>query len=150
MTRQYYDDFSKLPLAKMAQAITDMTFNYNDTKVPTSHYKKLLGKGFEELVEANVSVSLVATIFNTLQTLQKESPKLFYQALLCLDTNVKPSNITSSQYQAMEFTWSQFELNKQKHLLAQEYVQMFNQVEENGLTYYMDSLEQDGNSHEAE
>ncbi|MFH0349199.1 hypothetical protein ACG92U_02875 [Leuconostoc citreum] len=39
MTRQYYDDFSKLPLAKMAQAMTDMTFNYNETKVPTSHYK---------------------------------------------------------------------------------------------------------------
>ncbi|WP_349626075.1 hypothetical protein [Leuconostoc citreum] len=141
MTRQYYDDFSKLPLAKMAQAMTDMTFNYNETKVPTSHYKKQLGKGFEELIEANVSVSLVSTIFNTLQALQKESPKLFYQALLCLDTSVKPSNITASQYQAMEFTWSQFELNKQKYMLDKSYVQMFNQVEENGLTYYMDNQE---------
>ncbi|MCK8605038.1 hypothetical protein LNP18_02860 [Leuconostoc citreum] len=141
MTRQYYDDFSKLPLAKMAQAMTDMTFNYNETKVPTSHYKKQLGKGFEELIEANVSVSLVSTIFNTLQALQKESPKLFYQALLCLDTSVKPSNITASQYQAMEFTWSQFELNKQKHILDKSYVQMFNQVEENGLSYYLDNQE---------
>lgn len=141
MTRQYYDDFSKLPLAKMAQAMTDMTFNYNETKVPTSHYKKQLGKGFEELIEANVSVSLVSTIFNTLQALQKESPKLFYQALLCLDTSVKPSNITASQYQAMEFTWSQFELNKQKHILDKSYVQMLNQVEENGLSYYLDNQE---------
>ncbi|HCN55791.1 hypothetical protein EFN64_06920 [Leuconostoc citreum] len=141
MTRQYYDDFSKLPLAKMAQAMTDMTFNYNETKVPTSHYKKQLGKGFEELIEANVSVSLVSTIFNTLQALQKESPKLFYQALLCLDTSVKPSNITASQYQAMEFTWSQFELNKQKHILDKSNVQMFNQVEENGLSYYLDNQE---------
>ncbi|MGR8772672.1 hypothetical protein [Leuconostoc citreum] len=141
MTRQYYDDFSKLSLAKMAQAMTDMTFNYNETKVPTSHYKKQLGKGFEELIEANVSVSLVSTIFNTLQALQKESPKLFYQALLCLDTSVKPSNITTSQYQAMEFTWSQFELNKQKQILDKSYVQMFNQVEENGLTYYLDNQE---------
>lgn len=141
MTRQYYDDFSKLPLAKMAQAMTDMTFNYNETKVPTSHYKKQLCKGFEELIEANVSVSLVSTIFNTLQALQKESPKLFYQALLCLDTSVKPSNITASQYQAMEFTWSQFELNKQKHILDKSYVQMFNQVEENGLSYYLDNQE---------
>ena len=136
MTRQYYDDFSKLPLAKMAQAMTDMTFNYNETKVPTSHYKKQLGKGFEELIEANVSVSLVSTIFNTLQALQKESPKLFYQALLCLDTSVKPSNITASQYQAMEFTWSQFETNKKKNFLDKDFIQIFNQVEENGLTYY--------------
>ncbi|WP_349549736.1 MULTISPECIES: hypothetical protein [Leuconostoc] len=142
MTKQFYDDFAKLPLAKMAQTITDMTFNYKETKVPVSHYKKQLSKGFEEMVEASVSVSLVATIFNTLQALQKESPKLFYQALLCLDTAVKPSNITASQYQAMEFTWSQFELNKRKNMLDKEFVQMFNQVEENGMTYYMDNQQE--------
>ncbi|QEA42530.1 hypothetical protein FGL85_08470 [Leuconostoc pseudomesenteroides] len=145
MTKQYYDDFSKLPLSKMAQSITDMTFNFNETKVPVSHYKKQLSKGFEEMVEAIVSVSLVATIFNTLQALQKESPKLFYQALLCLDTSVKPSSITSSQYQAMEFTWSQVELNKQKHILDKDYVQMFNQVEENGLTYYTNNQQEQNN-----
>ena len=81
-------------------------------------------------------MSLVNTIFNTLQALQKESPKLFYQAMLCLDTKVKPSSITPSQYQAMEFTWSQFELNKKKNILDKDFIQMFNQVEENGLTYY--------------
>lgn len=145
MPKQYYDDFAKLPLAKMAQSITDMTFTFNETKVPVSHYKKQLSKGFEEMVEASVSVSLVATIFNTLQALQKESPKLFYQALLCLDTSVKPSSITSSQYQAMEFTWSQVELNKQKHILDKDYVQMFNQVEENGLTYYMNNQQEQDN-----
>ncbi len=42
----------------------------------------------------------------------------------------------------MEFTWSQFELNKQKQMLAKDYVQMFNQVEENGLTYYMDNQQE--------
>lgn len=142
MTKQYYDDFAKLPLAKMAQSITDMTFTFNETKVPVSHYKKQLSKGFEEMVEASVSVSLVATIFNTLQALQKESPKLFYQALICLDTGVKPSSITASQYQAMEFTWSQFELNKRKNMLDKDFVQMFNQVEENGMTYYMDNQQE--------
>lgn len=145
MPKQYYDDFAKLPLAKMAQSITDMTFTFNETKVPVSHYKKQLSKGFEEMVEASVSVSLVATIFNTLQALQKESPKLFYQALLCLDTSVKPSSITSSQYQAREFTWSQVELNKQKHILDKDYVQMFNQVEENGLTYYTNNQQEQNN-----
>lgn len=116
MTKQFYDDFSKLPIAKMAQSIADMTYLFNETKVPTSHYKAQLSKGFEEMVEASVSVSLVNTIFNTLQALQKESPKLFYQA--------------------MEFTWSQFELNKKKNILDKDFIQLFNQVEENGLTYY--------------
>ncbi|MFT9082672.1 hypothetical protein, partial [Leuconostoc pseudomesenteroides] len=98
------------------QSIADMTYLFNETKVPTSHYKAQLSKGFEEMVEASVSVSLVNTIFNTLQALQKESPKLFYQA--------------------MEFTWSQFELNKKKNILDKDFIQLFNQVEENGLTYY--------------
>lgn len=136
MSKQFYDDFSKFPIAKMAQAIADMTYLFNETKVPTSHYKAQLSKGFEEMVEANVSVSLVNTIFNTLQTLQKESPKLFYQSMLCPDTKVKPSSITTSQYQAMEFTWSQFENNESKNILAKEYIQIFNQAEKNGLTYY--------------
>lgn len=109
MTKQYYDDFSKLPLAKMAQAISDMTYLFEETKVPAKHYKEHLGKGFEEMVEASVSVSLVNTIYNTLSALKKESPKLFFEALLCLDTGVKPSAIIPSQYQALEFTWSQFD-----------------------------------------
>lgn len=137
MSKQYYDDFSKLPLAKMAQAISDMTYLFEETKVPAKHYKEHLGKGFEEMVEASVSVSLVNTIYNTLSALNKESPKLFFEALLCLDTGVKPSAITPSQYQALEFTWSQFDELKQKNLLDQSSIQTFNQVGENGLTYFL-------------
>lgn len=137
MSKQYYDDFSKLPLAKMAQAISDMTYLFEETKVPAKHYKEHLGKGFEEMVEASVGVSLVNTIYNTLSALNKESPKLFFEALLCLDTGVKPSAITPSQYQALEFTWSQFDELKQKNLLDQSSIQTFNQVEENGLTYFL-------------
>lgn len=137
MSKQYYDDFSKLPLAKMAQAISDMSYLFEETKVPAKHYKEHLGKGFEEMVEASVSVSLVNTIYNTLSALKKESPKLFFEALLCLDTGVKPSAITPSQYQALEFTWSQFDELKQKNLLDQSSIQTFNQVEENGLTYFL-------------
>ncbi|MFG6673120.1 hypothetical protein ACGYLR_01915 [Leuconostoc lactis] len=137
MSKQYYDDFSKLPLAKMAQAISDMTYLFEETKVPAKHYKEHLGKGFEEMVEASVSVSLVNTIYNTLSALNKESPKLFFEALLGLETGVKPSAITPSQYQALEFTWSQFDELKQKNLLDQSSIQTFNQVEENGLTYFL-------------
>ena len=137
MSKQYYDDFSKLPLAKMAQAISDMTYLFEETKVPAKHYKEHLGKGFEEMVEASVSVSLVNTIYNTLSALNKESPKLFFEALLCLDTGVKPSAITPSQYQALEFTWSQFDELKQKNLLDQSSIQTFNKVEENGSTYFL-------------
>lgn len=136
MTKQFYDGFSKLPIAKMAQPIAVMTYLFNEMKVPTTHFKAQLSKCFEEMVEANVSVSLVNTIFNTLHALQKESPKLFYQAVLCLDTKVKPNSIPPSQYQAMEFAWSQFENNTSKNMLAKEYIQIFYQVKEKGLNYY--------------
>lgn len=44
MSKQYYDDFSKLPLAKMAQAISDMTYLFEETKVPAKHYKEHLAR----------------------------------------------------------------------------------------------------------
>lgn len=30
--QKYYDDFSRLPIEKMAQKITDMTFSYQENK----------------------------------------------------------------------------------------------------------------------
>lgn len=84
----------------MAQSIADMTYLFNETKVPTNHYKNQLSKGFEEMVEANVSVALVNTIFNTLQALQKESPKLFYQAMLCLDTKANSQLFLSHRWRS--------------------------------------------------
>lgn len=141
MPKNYYDDFIKLPMDKMAQSMSDLTYLYQETKVPKKHYKDQLNRGFEEMVESSVSVTLVNTILNTLLALQKESPKLFYQALLCLDTKVKPSSITPSQYQAMEFTWSQFELQKSASIIDKKYIDMFNEIEHSGLTYYMNNLE---------
>ncbi|MBC6499224.1 hypothetical protein H7R52_11180 [Weissella confusa] len=44
MARQYYDDFSKLTLDKMSQSISDMTYQYKETRVPKKHYKEMLSK----------------------------------------------------------------------------------------------------------
>jgi hypothetical protein len=55
MTKQYYDDFSKLTLDKMAQEMENLTYLYHETKVPKKHYKEQLSKGYEELIEASVS-----------------------------------------------------------------------------------------------
>ncbi|QYU57975.1 hypothetical protein K1728_00755 [Weissella confusa] len=40
MSRQYYDDFSKLTLDKMSQSISDMTYQFKETRVPKKHYKE--------------------------------------------------------------------------------------------------------------
>ena len=46
--KKYIDEFCKLPADKMAQKMEDMTFLYNETKVPKKHYKDLLQK---EIIE---------------------------------------------------------------------------------------------------
>lgn len=67
--KNYHDEFAKEPVAKMAQSISDMTFCYKDTRVPATHYKKLLNKQYEELVEGSVAINLLNTYYKTLKTL---------------------------------------------------------------------------------
>ncbi|MGK4064082.1 hypothetical protein AB0Y39_08465 [Weissella paramesenteroides] len=136
MTKTYYDDFTKLPIAKMAQAMADITYGYQETKVPKEHYKKALGTGYEEMVSANVSVKLVETIYNMLIGLQKENPRLFFQALVLIDTGVKPSTMSASQYQALSVASDEFEQTKKAHMLNEQTHTTFNEVLENGTLYH--------------
>lgn len=139
MTKTYYDDFTKLPLTKMAQAISDITYGYKETQVPKEHYKKALSAGYEEIVSANVSVKLVETIYNILDGLQKESPRLFYQALVLLDMGIKPSNMSAQQYQALSLVSDDFEQNKKAHMLNAQTYENFNDVLLNGTTYHFNN-----------
>lgn len=139
MTKTYYDDFTKLPLTKMAQAISDITYGYKETQVPKEHYKKALSAGYEEIVSANVSVKLVETIYNMLDGLQKESPRLFYQALVLLDMGIKPSNMSAQQYQALSLVSDDFEQNKKAHMLNAQTYENFNDVLLNGTTYHFNN-----------
>ncbi|MFL2044312.1 hypothetical protein [Weissella hellenica] len=136
MTKTYYDDFTKLPLTKMAQAMADITFGYKETQVPKEHYKKALSTGYEELVSANVNAKLVETIYNMLSDLQKESPRLFFQALLLMDTGVKPSTMSASQYQALSVATDEFAQTKKAHMLNEQTHTTFNDVLENGTLYH--------------
>ncbi|MEY8661405.1 hypothetical protein AALT52_00645 [Ligilactobacillus faecis] len=137
MVKKYYDEFGKLPLAKMAQSISDMTYSYRETKVPTAHYKKLLDKSFEEVIESNISINLVDTYFKTLKTLHDENPKWFMQALLCLDVRVRPSSIKANEYQALELTYAKFLEDSAKHV-APAYISMFEDIRDNGATYNLE------------
>lgn len=139
MTKTYYDDFTKLPLTKMAQAMSDITYGYQETQVPKEHYKKALSTGYEELVSANVSVKLVETIYNMLNGLQKESPRLFYQALVLLDMGIKPSTMSAQQYQALSLVSDDFEQHKKAHMLNAKTYEDFNDVLLNGTTYHFNN-----------
>ena len=56
MSRKYYDDFSKMPVDKMAQSISDMTYSYQGTMVSKKHYKDLLDRKLQELASSDVNI----------------------------------------------------------------------------------------------
>lgn len=133
-----YDDFNRLPVAKMAQSIADMTFLFKETRVPAKHYKDLLGKPMAEMIEDSVSINLLNTYYKTLKTLIDENPKWFMQALLCLDMKITPANIKPEELQALELTHAKFQEKKAKHV-ATEYLELFQNIRDNGAQYFMES-----------
>ncbi|EGO8899607.1 hypothetical protein D5668_10620 [Enterococcus faecalis] len=144
MPKIYFDDFIKLTKDKMAQQMENMTYQYKETKVPKSHYKKMLETAQEEIIEHSVEINLIDTYYRTLEQLLKTNPKWIFQALLCIDTGVKPSTIKPAEYQALELTWSKFIEDKKAKTVDKVWLDYFENIKENGATYSL-IKEQDNN-----
>ncbi|EPI5743980.1 hypothetical protein [Enterococcus faecalis] len=144
MPKIYFDDFIKLTKDKMAQQMENMTYQYKETKVPKSHYKKMLETAQEEIIEHSVEINLIDTYYRTLEQLLKTNPKWLFQALLCIDTGVKPSTIKPAEYQALELTWSKFIEDKKAKTVDKVWLDYFENIKENGATYSL-IKEQDNN-----
>ncbi|MCZ1626556.1 hypothetical protein GHA55_12945, partial [Enterococcus faecium] len=136
-------EFVKLPLDKMAQKMEDMTFLYNETRVPKKHYKEKLSVAVEEMIESGVEMNLIATYYRTLEELKKQNGKWFFQALLCLEVGVKPSTIKPSEYQALELTYAKFAQIKKAKAMASDWLDTFENIEKNGAFYTIESEEKD-------
>ncbi len=67
----------------------DMTFLYHETRVPKKYYKEKLSVVVEEMIESGIEMNLIATYYRTLEELKKQNAKCFFQALLCLEVDVK-------------------------------------------------------------
>ncbi|ONN41846.1 hypothetical protein [Enterococcus mundtii] len=145
MVQKYYDEFVKLPLDKMAQKMEDVTFLYNETRVPKKHYKKQLSVAVEEMIESSVEINLIETYYRTLEQLKKQNPKWLFQALVCLDSGVKPSAITPSEYQALELTHGKYLETKKGKTVSSDWLDLFEIIKENGAYY---TLEMEGNEDE--
>ena len=141
MAQNYYDEFVKLPLDKMAQKMEDMTFLYNETRVPKKHYKEKLSVAVEEMIESGVEMNLIATYYRTLEELKKQNGKWFFQALLCLEAGVKPNTIKPSEYQALELTYAKFAQIKKAKVMASDWLDTFESIDKNGAFYMIESEE---------
>ena len=107
--RKQYDDFTQLKLKDMSKSISDMTFKYinpetnEPTKVPSSHYEKILDQVTEKYMSDITSRQFLTIMYNQLTALKKEDEKYFNQALLCMDLGLNPKDLRIDEQISLEF-----------------------------------------------
>ena len=108
--RKQYDDFTQLKIKDMSKSISDMTFKYinpetnEPTKVPSSHYEKILDQVTEKYMSDITSRQFLTIMYNQLTALKKEDEKYFNQALLCMDLGLNPKDLRIDEQISIEFT----------------------------------------------
>lgn len=132
MSRKYYDDFSKMPVDKMAQSISDMTYSYQGTMVPKKHYKDILDKELQELASSDVNIErmLLQPYIDMMSKMLKENPKYFYKALLTVELKAKDSAV---EVNAINSAYDAFDDSKLKHIINGEIAEVFENIKKNGV-----------------
>jgi len=139
--RKQYDDFVQLKEKDMGKAISDMTYEYINpetnapTRVPASHYEKILGQVREQYMADITSKQFLNIMFTQLNALKKEDEKYFYQALLCMDMNLKPNDLRIDEQISLAMTYDcigrfQKENKKNFHFLNEEITGAFREFKE--------------------
>lgn len=117
--RKQYDDFTQMKLKDMCKSMSDMTYTYinpesgEPTKVPPSHYEKILEAVKENYMGEITSRQFLTIMYNQLNALKKEDEKYFRQALLCIDMGINPKDLRVDEQIAISFTDDYME-DKQK------------------------------------
>lgn len=122
--KKYYDDFTKLPVSKMADKIAEMTYLYEHTEVPKSHYKKILDENFIEMLASDNTMQLVllTAITNQLKSLKDESHELFFKAFLISELDIKLDKITNRELDSLNAT---YQICKDSKLIREEIKQRY-------------------------
>lgn len=127
--RKTYDDFTKLPIGKMAQTIADMTFSFNETKVPAQHYKNILEKDILEVAsqDINIELCLLKPYLDMLDKMDKENRKYFIKALLIKELKIKDSAV---EILALSRTYDFIEDNKIKTVIDKDIIDTYKKFKE--------------------
>ncbi len=110
-----YDVFCKMKQKEMSKAISDMTYEYINpetnypTVVPASHYDKILGLVKEQFIDIAMQNEFLNIAYDQLKRLKTQDPKYFYQALLCLDMNIKPNDLRTNERLALSLTYDEID-----------------------------------------
>lgn len=130
-----YDEVVKMPCDKLAQTMSDMTYCYEETKVPKSHYKKILEETIAEDLDEIMTSKLLDVYLKTIKQIIDDSPKLFLKAMICLDKKINPLFMRPNEVQALEEVVSEYEENSKKFkgFLNEELLNLYDEVAKNGL-----------------
>lgn len=131
MSKKYIDEFIKLPVSKMAQKMSDITYLHENTEVPKTHYQKILQQEVLEMMaqDSTMECILLNAILGQLQSLQKESPKLFLKALICMEKGLKIENMNNRIFDSLETTYQEYQ--NQKEILHQDISECYDYQYEN-------------------
>ena len=144
--KKYYDEFVRLSIDKMAQAIENMTYLYKETKVPKKHYKEQLDVQIEQIIAESVAINLLAPYIQTIKSLVEQSPKSFFQALICIDRKINLTNIKPNEYQALEIAYSEFTNGKNNNYSDKDILAIYDEIIKNGTSNYYSNKMADINS----
>lgn len=135
MPTKKYDEIIKQPCDKLAQTMADMTYLYNETKVPKSHYKKLMDETIEEQMSDIVTLKMLDVYLKTLKQIIDDSPILFIKSLLCLEMKINPTNMRPQEQIALNIA-TQYYLENKKSMnsfINDEIISIYKDILENGI-----------------
>ena len=128
-----YDEIVKLPCDKLAQTMSDITYLYEETRVPKQHYKKFLDECVQEELDTIVNNRILEVYVKTIKQIIEESPLLFVKALMFIDKKINPSSMRPYEQQALIVCASQFVEGKKKvQYLDDSVYELFDEIINNG------------------
>ena len=141
MASKKFDELIKQTVDNASQTISDVTFLYKRTVVPKSHYKKEFSRVIEQELDQIVNLQLLSVYVNTLTKIKKDHPKLFLEALICIDQGIKlgSSGLRPNELQALEYTSLMQAQDTKKSFLNPEIVELYKNVAENGVFTEVDA-----------
>lgn len=135
MNKQF-DLFQKMKIKEVCDNISRMTFSYinpetkQPTVVPSKHYKDILEKPVEVMVNDQVKKQFLNIMFKQLKALKEEEPFLFYESLILMDLNKFPDSLELNEEVALKSTATELvdneKLKKRNfHLMDSNYLDFY-------------------------
>lgn len=133
--RTKYQDLIQMKCKDLSKAMEDMTYLYKETKVPSSHYEKIMKETVEEDFAQIVQTNVLNAYYSTIKSVYDDNPKAFLQVMVCLQKKIKPSDLRTCEHLALNVSIDEF-LNTSKNkpqFMNTDLMERYEDIVENGL-----------------